>query len=474
MTYDYDAVVVGSGPNGLAAAVVIARAGRRVLVLEGAPVWGGGTRTEEVTLPGFRHDICSAVHPMGIASPFFAKLPLAEHGLEWMQPEFPLAHVLDRGAAIVRRSVDETADGFGVDASSWRRVYGRLARLWPDLAPGVLGPVLKVPRHPIALASLGIPGLLPATVLARWIFGDDEARAVFAGCAAHAILPLDRPLTSSFGLLFGVTAQTVGWPVARGGSQAISDALVTYLRALGGEVECNRPVNGWDDLPAARAVLFDTSPTTLLRVAGDRLPTRYAGRLRRFRHGPGSFKLDLAVEGPIPWRDERAGRAGTVHIGGTLEEVSAAERSVWRGEHPERPYVLLSQPSVVDETRAPPGKQAVWVYCHVPAESKVDMTERIEAQVERFAPGFRERVLARHAMGPAALEAHNPNNVGGDISGGAHTGLQLIARPFPSMDPYFTGTKGIYLCSSSTPPGAGVHGMCGYWAARSALKRDLR
>ena len=334
--------------------------------------------------------------------------------------------------------------------------------------------MLKVPRHPIAMASLGIPGLLPATVLARWIFGDDEARAVFAGCAAHAILPLDRPLTSSFGLLFGVTAQTVGWPVARGGSQAISDALVTYLRALGGEVECNRPVNGWDDLPAARAVLFDTSPTTLLRVAGDRLPTRYAGRLRRFRHGPGSFKLDLAVEGPIPWRDERAGRAGTVHIGGTLEEVSAAERSVWRGEHPERPYVLLSQPSVVDETRAPPGKQAVWVYCHVPAESKVDMTERIEAQVERFAPGFRERVLARHAMGPAALEAHNPNNVGGDISGGAHTGLQLIARPFPSMDPYFTGTKGIYLCSSSTPPGAGVHGMCGYWAARSALNRDLR
>ena len=278
---------------------------------------------------------------------------------------------------------------------------------------------------------------------------------------------------SSFGLLFGVTAQTVGWPVARGGSQAISDALVSYLRALGGEVECNRPVNGWDDLPTASAVLFDTSPTTLLRVAGDRLPTRYAGRLRRFRHGPGSFKLDLAVEGPIPWRDERAGRAGTVHIGGTLEEVSAAERSVWRGEHPERPYVLLSQPSVVDETRAPPGKQTVWVYCHVPAESKVDMTERIEAQVERFAPGFRERVLARHAMGPAALEAHNPNNVGGDISGGAHTGLQLIARPFPSMDPYFTGTKGIYLCSSSTPPGAGVHGMCGYWAARSALKRAI-
>jgi phytoene dehydrogenase-like protein len=324
------------------------------------------------------------------------------------------------------------------------------------------------------MASLGIPGLLPATLLARWLFGEDEARAIFAGCAAHAILPLDRPLTSSFGLLFGVTAQTVGWPVARGGSQSISDALVSYLRALGGEVECDRPVNSWGDLPSARAVLFDTSPTTLLRVAGDRISSRYASKLRRFRHGPGSFKLDLAVDGPIPWRDERAAQAGTVHIGGTLEEVTAAERSVWRGEHPERPYVLLSQPSVVDATRAPQGKQAVWAYCHVPAESTVDMTERIESQIERFAPGFRERVLARHVMGPAALEAHNPNNVGGDISGGAHTGLQLIARPVFSMDPYFSGSKGIYLCSSSTPPGAGVHGMCGYWAARSALRRDLR
>jgi phytoene dehydrogenase-like protein len=370
---------------------------------------------------------------------------------------------------VVHRSVDQTAAGLGVDASAWRRVYGRLARMWPHLASGLLGPVLRLPRHPIAMASLGVPGLLPATLLARWLFGDDEARAVFAGCAAHAILPLDRPLTSSFGLLFGVTAQTVGWPIARGGSQAISDALVSYLRSLGGEVECNRQVNRWDDLPTARAVLFDTIPTTLLRVAGDRISTRYATKLRRFRHGPGSFKLDLAIEGPIPWRDERAGGAGTVHIGGTLEEVMAAERSVWRGEHPERPYVLLSQPSVADDSRAPQGKQAVWAYCHVPAESAVDMTDRIEAQIERFAPGFRDRVLARSVTPPAELERHNPNYIGGDIAGGYTGWPQTFFRPRFALDPWTIG-EGLFICSQSSPPGVGVHGLCGWYAARKALQ----
>lgn len=467
----YDAVVVGAGPNGLAAAITLARAGRSVLLLEAEERLGGGARSAELTRPGFVHDVCSAVHPMGVASPFFRTLPLGERGLEWVHPPVPLAHPLDDGTAVLlERSVEATGEALAGDGAAYRRLMAPLVSGWDDLAAQLLGP-LRFPRHPLLLGRFGLRAIRSARGLARGAFRGEAARVLFGGLAAHSILPLERPLTASFGLLLGAAAHAVGWPVARGGSQAIADALASSLRSLGGEIVTGTRVSSIDEVPPARAVLLDVTPRQVVDIAGHRLPAGYRRRLERFRYGPGVFKVDYALDGPVPWKAEGCTRAGTVHLGGTLAEIAASERAVARGEHPERPYVLVAQQSLFDATRAPEGKHTLWAYCHVPNSSTVDMTERVEAQIERFAPGFRDRVLARSVMSPAELERFNANHVGGDIAGGAHDGLQLFARPALRLVPYATPAEGIFICSSSTPPGAGVHGMCGYFAARAALRR---
>lgn len=469
---DVEAVVVGSGPNGLAAAIELARNGRRVLVLEAEPTIGGGMRSAELTLPGFVHDLCSAIQPLAIASPFFKSVPLAAHGLEWVHPDAPLAHPLDDGTAVIlERSVEETARGLGQDAAPYRRLMGPLVHDFVRIVAATTRPIARIPRHPIALARFGLLALLPVRLLARRSFRGERARALFAGLGAHSFLPLDAPLSSTFALLLGSGAHAVGWPLARGGSQRIADALVAHLRSLGGEIETGVRVGAMSDLPAASAYLFTVAPAQLERIADDRLPGGYRRALRAYRHGPGVFKVDYALDGPVPWRAPECARAGTVHLGGTLEEIAEAERATARGEHPQRPFVLVAQQTLFDDTRAPRGQHTLWAYCHVPNGSTVDMTGPIEAQLERFAPGFRDRVLARHAMDTRWVEAHNPTYVGGDISVGSHQRIQLLARPMLRWDPYSTPARDIYLCSAATPPGAAVHGMCGYNAARSALGR---
>ena len=469
-----DAVVVGSGPNGLAAAITLAREGRSVLVLEAEATVGGGMRTAELTLPAFRHDVCSAIHPLVAGSPFFRTLPLTEHGLELVQPPAPLAHPLDGGtAAVLERSLDATAESLGRDGRAYSRLMRPLVERADDLLREILGP-LRVPRHPLLLGRFGPPALRSAVGLARAAFEGEPARALFAGMAAHSMVSLDRTATASFSLVLGLLAHAVGWPLTRGGSQQIADALTAHLVSLGGEVQTGRRVESLADVPLARAVLFDVTPRQLVRIAGERLPARYRRGLERYRYGPGSFKLDWALDGPIPWSAEECARAGTVHLGGRLEEIAEAEQTVARGQHPERPYVLLAQQSLFDSSRAPAGRHTAWAYCHVPNGSTVDMTERIEAQIERFAPGFRERVLERSVMTPADLERYNANYVGGDINGGLQDLRQLFARPVARLVPYSTPVPGLYLCSSSTPPGGGVHGMCGYFAARAALRRLAR
>ncbi len=466
----YAAVVIGSGPNGLAAAITLAQAGHRVLVIEAKATPGGGMRTQEVTLPGFRHDICSAVHPLAIASPFFRSLPLAQYGLEWVHSPAAAAHPLDGGIAVaVTPSLEETAAAMGEDAATWRRLFGPLVARWQDVVDDLLAP-LHVPRHPLLCGAYALPLAAPAALLARALFRGERARATFAGMAAHAVLPLERPPTSAFGLLLAMLAQAVGWPVARGGSQAIADALVRHLQRLGGDLVCGWEVTDLAELPPACAYLFDTAPAGLLRIAGARLPAAYRRRLARFRYNPGVFKVDWALDGPIPWAADACGRAATVHLGGTLDEIAAAEAAVWRGEHPARPYVILAQQSLFDPTRAPAGKQAAWAYCHVPNGSTVDMTAAIERQVERFAPGFRHRILARATRHAAAMALYNPNYVGGDINGGVQDLFQHFTRPTFSLTPYRTPAKGIYLCSASTPPGGGVHGLCGTYAAQTVLR----
>jgi phytoene dehydrogenase-like protein len=463
-----DAVVVGSGPNGLAAAIVLARAGRSVTLYEQAVAIGGGTRTEELTLPGFRHDVCSAVHPLASSSPFFRTLPLAGQGLEWVWPEVELAHPLPDGtAALLHRSVGETAAGLGADAAAYRRLLAPLVRDWPGLAPDLLAP-LHIPRHPLQVARFGARALLPADLLGRRTFRTPAARALFAGMAAHSFLPLDLPLTAAFGLILAALGHVAGWPVARGGSDAISGALASHFRSLGGEIVTGTPVRSLADLSPARLVLLDVTPRQLLAMAGESLPERYRRKLERYRYGPGVFKVDWALDGPIPWRAPGCGRAATVHVGGTAEEVAAGEGEVWRGSHPERPFVLVVQPSLFDRSRAPAGKEVGWAYCHVPNGSTVDMTERIEAQVERFAPGFRRLILARHTRNCEQYEEYDPNFIGGDINGGVQDLRQFLARP-TLVSPYRTPLPGVWLCSSSTPPGGGVHGMCGYHAATAAL-----
>lgn len=468
-----DAEIVGSGPNGLAAAIALARAGHSVRVHEAESTIGGGTRSAAVTLPGFVHDTCSAIHPLGAGSPYFRTLPLKEHGLEWIQPDVPLAHPLDDGtAAVLSRSVEETARGLGDDAGAYRRLLGPLVSRWDELLGEIDRPMLHLPRHPFLLARFGIPSMFPVTTTAR-LFSTPRARALLAGLGAHSFLPLDAPFTTAFALTLGLAGHAVGWPLARGGSQRIADALGSYLRALGGEITTDDRIDVWAQLGKAQAYLFDTSPRALERIAGDKLNTTYRRVLRGYKYGPGVFKLDYALAGPVPWRAAECRRAGTVHLGGTLEEIAASEAQVARGEHPERPFVLVAQQSLFDPTRAPLGMHTLWAYCHVPNGSTEDMTARIEAQLERFAPGFGDLILKRSVLTPRDVEAHNANYVGGDISAGWHGGLQFIARPSWSIDPYATPTHEIYLCSAATPPGGGVHGLCGYNAAQSALRRSF-
>ncbi len=468
-----DAVVVGSGPNGLAAAIAIARSGRSVTVYEANDEIGGGARSSALTLPGFVHDVCSAFHPMGAASPFFRTLRLSEHGLVWIHPDVPLAHPLDDGSvAVLERSVDTTAARMGEDGEAWRALFAPLVARWESLFLDALGPVLRVPAHPFLLARFGLGAMRSARTVTRR-FQNEPARALFGGIAAHSFLPLEHPFSAAFGLILAIAGQSVGWPIARGGSARIADTLAALLTSLGGVVVTGRRVQQMTDLPTARAYLFDTSPAQLDLIAGDRLSTGYRRALRRYRRGPGVFKVDYALDGPIPWRATECLRAGTVHLGGSFDEIAASERAVFRGAHAERPFVLVGQQSLFDDTRAPKGKHTVWAYCHVPNGSTVDMTERIEAQLERFAPGFRERVLARHVSTPANIERGNANDAGGDIANGAHTLPQLFMRPTWAIDPYRTSARDIYLCSAATPPGGGVHGMCGYHAARSALRRAL-
>ena len=471
-----DAIVIGAGPNGLAAAIELARAGRSVRIYEAADTVGGGTRSAELTLPGFVHDVCSAVHPLGIASPFFRSVDLARHGLEWVQPDAPVAHALTPGRSVVlERDLAAhgaaLAEALGRDAAAWARLFGHLAGESERLLPSLLRPVVRPPRHPILMARFGLPALLPATTLARVTFREPAARALFAGLAAHSMLRLGQPLSASFGLVLGLLAHAVGWPVARGGSGQIAAVLEAEARSRGVEIETGRRVDSLAELPPARAVLLDLTPRQVLAIAGDRLPAGYQRQLARFRYGPGVHKLDWALDGPIPWRDPATSRAGTVHLGGSMREIAASEDAVHRGRVSDRPFVLLVQPTIADPSRAPAGKHVAWAYCHVPNGWTGDATAPIEAQVERFAPGFRDLVLARSVHDAAAMEAHNANYVGGDINGGVQNVRQLLFRPVVRWNPYTTPDPGLFLCSSSTPPGGGVHGMSGVHAARAALRR---
>jgi len=471
MSCPYDAIIVGSGPNGLAAAITLARAGRSVLVCEANATIGGGARSAELTLPGFVHDVCSAVHPLAAGSPFFRMLPLKRFGLEWIQPEIPLAHPLDNGSvACLYRDVDLTADQLHEDSRAYRSLMKPLARNWEKLANEFLQPMLHSPQHPVTLAHFGILGLCPATLLAKLVFKGEPARALFAGIAAHSFLPLEAPVSSAFALVLALAGHAVGWPIPRGGSKQISNALAGYLRELGGKIETNHRIENLNDLPKSRAVLLDLSVWEFLRIAGQQLPAQYRRRLESFRHAPGVFKIDYALSEPVPWKAEACRRAGTIHLGGGIDEIAAAERDVARGRIPERPFVLVAQQSLFDETRAPRGQHTLWAYCHVPFDCKVDMSDRMESQIERFAPNFRDCILARHKMSGADLARSNPNLTGGDINSGAANLMQLIARPVLSSRPYRTPLPGVYLCSASTPPGGGVHGMCGYHAARLALR----
>jgi phytoene dehydrogenase-like protein len=468
-----DAVIIGSGPNGLAAATMLAQEGAKVLVLEGADTIGGGTRTAELTLPGFRHDVCSAAHPMGILSPFFRTLPLEEHGLRWIKPEASVAHPLDDGPAVMLwRDLDRTAQELGGDARAYRDLLAPLLRDPHAFLGDLLAP-LRIPKKPFTMMRFGLSAIRSAVGLAKR-FREPRARALFAGCAGHAIMPLEKPLTAALGLVFLLAGHIEEWPIAEGGSQAITNALASYLRSLGGRIETGRWIRALEDLPPARVYLFDTSPKQLAEIAAPVLAAGYVRRLLRYRYGPGTFKLDWALDGPIPWKDERTRLASTVHVGGTLEELALSEAQMWRGEHPERPFVLVVQQSELDPTRAPEGKHTGYAYCHVPSGSTRDLTGVLEAQIERFAPGFRDRILAKHAMTAAGFERYSPSYVGGAITGGVADLFQLFTRPVARIDPYTTPNARVFLCSASTPPGGGVHGMCGYWAARSALRRIER
>ncbi|MDR3573323.1 MAG: NAD(P)/FAD-dependent oxidoreductase [Anaerolineaceae bacterium] len=467
----YDALVIGSGPNGLAAAITLAQAGKSVLVIEGKDSIGGGTRTLELTLPGFQHDMCSAIHPAGFSSSFLRGLPLEQFGLEWIHSPALLAHPLDDGSAIMlEKSVEATADGLGMDASAYRNLFNGLSRAWPKISEDLLGPLPFPPKHLLESTGFSLLAIQPAAWLARWAFSGQRARALFAGQSAHSMLPLENLTTAAFGLGMTLYGHAGGWPIARGGSHCITEAMAAYLRSLGGEIQTGWMVNRIDELPKTGAILFDLTPRQMVKIAGLRLPDGYRRQLEHFRYGQGIFKIDYALSGPIPWKAKEANRAATVHLGGTLEEIQASEHAIWHDQTTERPFVLLAQQSLFDPRRAPAGKHTAWAYCHTPANSTVDLTSRIEAQIERFAPGFQDLILGRATHNSVQMESYNPNYIGGDINGGVQDVFQFFTRPVVSLNPYKTPAKGIYICSSSTPPGGGVHGLCGYYAARAVLK----
>lgn len=466
----YDAVIIGSGPNGLAAAITLAQAGLSVLVYEAKMTVGGGMRSAELTLPGFTHDICSAIHPLGIGSPFFRSLNLEKYGLEWIQPQAPLAHPFDDGtAAILERSIEATGSTLGSDAEAYKKLMEPFASHWNEMSNDLLSP-LHFPDHPLLMARFGLLGIRSASGLAKSFFKQEPARSLFAGLAAHSIMPIEKPLTAAIGLVLGMLGHATGWPMARGGSQKIADALAAFFCSLGGEIRTGETITNIDHLPSSRLIICDVTPKQLLQMAGHRLPHLYKQKLEAYRYGPGVFKIDWALHSPIPWKNVGCARAGTLHLGGTAPEIAQSEREMWDGVPPQKPFVLLAQQSLFDPTRAPEGKQTAWGYCHVPNGSTMDMTTRIEAQIERFAPGFKDCIIARSTRSAAEFEQYNPNYIGGDINGGVQDLFQLFTRPIARIVPYSTPLKGLYICSSSTPPGGGVHGMCGYHAAKASLK----
>jgi phytoene dehydrogenase-like protein len=465
----YDAVVVGSGPNGLAAAITMAQAGFGVLIREKSRIPGGGVRTEELTLPGFHHDVCSAAHPLAAGSPFFRTLPLDKFGLQWIHSPLPFAHPLDGDVVFQRRSIEETASFLGVDGPAYIGLMKPLVDEWENLFQDALGPMVHLPKHPFLLARFGIHGLLPATTLLKFKFQTEKPRALLGGVAAHANVPLTYTSSSAVGLILAAAGHAVGWPIPRGGSGALARALADYFKSLGGEIETDAEVRSLSDLPERKFTFLDVTPRQALALVGDRFPKMFRRKLSSFRYGAGVFKMDWALSGPVPWLRAECAEAATVHLGGTLQEMVLSESEPVAGRLPVRPYVLLVQPSLFDSSRAPAGKHTVWAYCHVPNGSIEDMSDRIEAQIERFAPGFKSLILGRSKLNTAELEARNPNLVGGDISGGAVDFAQLLSRPVSAFSPYSTPDPSIYFCSSSTPPGPGVHGMCGWRAAQAAI-----
>lgn len=474
MECTYDAIVIGSGPNGFAAGITLAQAGLSVVIFEAKSTIGGGMRSAELTFPGFIHDICSAIHPLGIASPFFRRLPLNEHGLKWIHPPIPLAHPLEDGSAVLlKRSIDLTSQNLGNDGLAYKKLMRPFVENWENLASEILSP-LHLPIHPILLARFGIKGLRSAYSLAIQLFKEERAHALFAGLSAHSMMPLNWSLTAAFGLILGSLGHFVGWPIACGGSQKIANALASIFLSYGGEIIKDCEIKNLEMLPSARAILLDVTPRQLLKIVKNGFPCKYKRKLEKYRYGPGIFKIDWALNHPIPWKVAECALGGTVHVGGTLEEICYSEQEVWKGKHPERPFLLVAQPSLFDETRAPKGKHTAWGYCHVPHASTYDMTKQIELQIERFAPGFMDCIIGRSTRSAIEFEQYNPNYIGGDINGGLQDIYQFLKRPISWFHPYSTPIKGLYLCSSSTPPGGGVHGMCGYHAACLALKQCFK
>lgn len=469
----FDAIIIGSGPNGLSAAILMAQHGLSVKVIEAKETIGGGTRTLELTEPGFFHDICSAVHPTALGSPFLRTLPLSEYGLEWIHPDFPVAHPLENGKAfVVRKSFNDTLDQLGKDAKAYKNLFQDFINNWDNFSHDLFG-TLRIPKNPLKLARFGWYGMFPAKTLAKSLFKSPNLRAYFSGQAAHSIVPLEKAFTASFGLVLGTSVHAVGWPIAKGGSASITTAMADYFKSLGGIIETGNLISSTSEIEETDVVLFDLTPHQIAKIAEKELTIAFQKRLKKYQYGPGAFKMDFALSESVPWLNKDARKAGTVHLGGTLEEIAFSERETWKGNHPEKPYVLVSQPSVFDDTRAPKGKHTLWAYCHVPNGSNLDSTDMIENQIERYAPGFKDIIISKSILKASQFEEYNPNYIGGDINGGAQFFRQLFARPVLKWDPYKLPAKGLYICSSSTPPGGGVHGMSGYHAAKSALKNEF-